>query len=280
MSTATIQNSSSKPELAKIRTDVVGSLLRPEAVKTARVAFDDGKISADELRAIEDEAVREAVRLQENAGLDVVTDGEMRRLNFQDSFGASVEGYDANRSTLKVYEQRVEGSAPGQRWDIAQMHHAGTAVSHRRPAKARLTLVHNIPLEEYRFVAHGREQAGEGVADRSGPHLAALRIRKLHGGLSRHGCLPGRRCRHRAADRDQPGRGRLPLCAHRCSGLYGLRRRADDGADARARRRSDAEFRPFVEGGSGGHRRLSRRHLRHPSVPRQPAQHVAPRRRL
>ena len=64
--------------------------------------------------------MREAVRLQEDAGLDIVTDGEMRRLNFQDSFGASVEGYDASRSTLKVYEQRVEGSAPGQRWDIAR----------------------------------------------------------------------------------------------------------------------------------------------------------------
>jgi 5-methyltetrahydropteroyltriglutamate--homocysteine methyltransferase len=142
----------SKAELAKIRTDVVGSLLRPAVVKEARVAFDDGKISEAALRAIEDEAVREAVRLQEDIGLDVVTDGEMRRLNFQDSFGASVEGYDANRSTLKVYEQRVEGSAPGQRWDIAQMHHAGTAVSHRRPAKTRLKLAHNIPLEEYRFV--------------------------------------------------------------------------------------------------------------------------------
>jgi len=153
MSTATMQSSSNSPELAKVRTDVVGSLLRPAAVKAARIAFDDGKIGADELRAIEDEAVREAVRLQENAGLDVITDGEMRRLNFQDSFGASVEGYDASRSTLKVYEQRVEGSAPGQRWDIAQMHHAGTAVSHRRPAKARLTLAHNIPLEEYRFVS-------------------------------------------------------------------------------------------------------------------------------
>src|ERR1700689_5642684 len=152
MSMATIQNSSSKPELAKIRTDVVGSMLRPEAVKAARIAFDDGKISADELHAIEDEAVREAVRVQENAGLDVVTDGEMRRLNFQDSFGASVEGYDASRSTLKVYEQRVEGSAPGQRWDIPTMAHAGTAVSHRRPAKARLKLMQNIPLEESRFV--------------------------------------------------------------------------------------------------------------------------------
>jgi 5-methyltetrahydropteroyltriglutamate--homocysteine methyltransferase len=142
-----------KPALAKIRTDVVGSLLRPQIVKEARIAFDDGKITADALHAIEDEAVREAVQLQEDAGLDVVTDGEMRRLNFQDSFGESVEGYDANRSTLKVYEQRVEGAAPGQRWDIAQMHHAGTAVSHRRPAKARLKLAHNIPLEEYRFVS-------------------------------------------------------------------------------------------------------------------------------
>jgi 5-methyltetrahydropteroyltriglutamate--homocysteine methyltransferase len=142
-----------KPELAQIRTDVVGSLLRPQAVKDARVAFDDGKISVEALRAIEDEAVRDAVALQEAAGLDVVTDGEIRRLNFQDSFGASVEGYDANRSTLKVYEQRVEGAAPGRRWDIPQMHHAGTAVSHRRPAKARLTLAHNVPLEEYRFVS-------------------------------------------------------------------------------------------------------------------------------
>src|ERR1700685_4419929 len=124
MSTATIQNRSSKPELAKIRTDVVGSMLRPEAVKAARIAFDDGKISADELHAIEDEAVREAVRVQENAVLDVVTDGEMRRLNFQDSFGASVEGYDANRSTPKVYEQGVEGGAPGQRWGIARVHDA------------------------------------------------------------------------------------------------------------------------------------------------------------
>jgi 5-methyltetrahydropteroyltriglutamate--homocysteine methyltransferase len=141
------------PALAKIRTDVVGSLLRPEAVRAARVAFDEGKIAEAELHAIEDEAVRDAVRLQEAAGLDVVSDGELRRLNFQDSFGASVEGYDANRSTLKVYERRVEGAAPGRRWDIAQMHDVGTAVSHRRPAKARLKLAHNIPLDEYRFVS-------------------------------------------------------------------------------------------------------------------------------
>jgi 5-methyltetrahydropteroyltriglutamate--homocysteine methyltransferase len=153
MSDVSAADTSSKTDLTKIRTDVVGSLLRPGGLKEARARFDDGAIDADALSAIEDEAVREAVRLQEDAGLDVVTDGEMRRLNFQDSFGASVEGYDASRSTLKVYERRVEGAAPGQRWEIPTLQHAGTAVSHRRPAKERLKLAHNIPLDEYRFVS-------------------------------------------------------------------------------------------------------------------------------
>ncbi len=146
------------PALAKIRTDVVGSLLRPAAVRQARMAFDEGRIAAAALRAIEDDAVREAVRLQEDAGLDVVSDGEMRRLNFQDSFGASVEGYAASRSTLKAYERRVEGASPGRRWDIPTLGEAGTAVSHRRPVTARLTLTHNIPLDEYRFAATAARQ--------------------------------------------------------------------------------------------------------------------------
>ena len=142
-----------KRDLVRLRTDVVGSLLRPMALREARVRFDEGAIAADTLRASEDQAVRDAIKLQEDAGLDVVSDGEMRRLNFQDSFGASVEGYDASRSTVHVYERRVEGAAPGQRWDIRQMHDVGTAVSHRRPARSRLRLAHNLPLEEYRFAA-------------------------------------------------------------------------------------------------------------------------------
>jgi 5-methyltetrahydropteroyltriglutamate--homocysteine methyltransferase len=141
------------PDLKTIRTDVVGSLLRPAALKEVRMRFDAGRIDAAELRASEDDAVRAAVALQEAAGLDVVSDGEMRRLNFQDSFGASVEGYDAQASSLKVYEQRVEGSSPLRRWDIPRMQEAGTAVSHRRPTKARLRLARNVPLEEYRFLA-------------------------------------------------------------------------------------------------------------------------------
>ena len=141
--------------LNAIRTDVVGSLLRPPALKAARARFDDGAIGLEHFRAIEDEAVLAAIRLQESVGLDVITDGEMRRLNFQDSFGESVEGFDATPSTLRIYERRVEGAAPLQRWDIKELHDHGTAVSHRRPVKSRLRLGHNIPLDEYRFVAQG-----------------------------------------------------------------------------------------------------------------------------
>ena len=97
-------------ELAKIRNDVVGSLLRPAKLKDARNHFDEGKLTLEQLREIEDQAIRDAVVLQESIGLSVVTDGEYRRLNFQDSFGESVSGYDAGKPSLKFYESRVEGS--------------------------------------------------------------------------------------------------------------------------------------------------------------------------
>ena len=141
-------------ELANIRNDVVGSLLRPANLKEARVSYDEGRLSATELRAIEDQCIRGAVRLQEEAGLAIVTDGEYRRLNFQDSFGESVSGFDAGRPSLKFYESRVQGSNPLQRWEIPdQGEHKSTAVAQRRPVVEKLRLSRNAPLEEYRFVS-------------------------------------------------------------------------------------------------------------------------------
>jgi 5-methyltetrahydropteroyltriglutamate--homocysteine methyltransferase len=138
--------------LNTIRTDVVGSLLRPAAVIEARKKFDAGEIDEAALHAIEDDAVRGAVALQESVGLDVISDGEMRRLNFQDSFGAAVEGYDASQSTLQAYTRRVEGGTALRRWEVP-VQEKGTAISHRRPVTSRLKLKRNVPLEEYRFVA-------------------------------------------------------------------------------------------------------------------------------
>jgi 5-methyltetrahydropteroyltriglutamate--homocysteine methyltransferase len=139
-------------DLRTVRTDVVGSLLRPATVIEARKAFDEGKLDAAEMRAAEDDAVRAAVALQESAGLDVISDGEMRRLNFQDSFGAAVEGFDASASTVHAYSRRVEGGTALRRWEVP-VQEKGTAISHRRPAKSRLKLKRNVPLEEYKFVA-------------------------------------------------------------------------------------------------------------------------------
>jgi len=61
------------------RADHVGSLLRPPELLEARVQHADGKITADQLREVEDKSILKALELQRNAGIDVVTDGEYRR---------------------------------------------------------------------------------------------------------------------------------------------------------------------------------------------------------
>jgi 5-methyltetrahydropteroyltriglutamate--homocysteine methyltransferase len=75
------------------RTDVVGSLLRPPDLLDARERRQDGELSHSEFKRVEDAAVDAALRLQEEAGLDVLTDGEMRRLSFQSQMTEAVEGF-------------------------------------------------------------------------------------------------------------------------------------------------------------------------------------------
>jgi len=75
------------------RTDVVGSLLRPPELLDARERFARGELTPPEFKRIEDAAVDAALRLQEEAGLDVVTDGEMRRLSFQSQMTEAVDGF-------------------------------------------------------------------------------------------------------------------------------------------------------------------------------------------
>ena len=77
-----------------MRADVVGSLLRPPELKDARGRWEDGQIEAARLKAIEDRAVDEAVREQEAAGLDVVTDGELRRYAFFGHLVEALDGFD------------------------------------------------------------------------------------------------------------------------------------------------------------------------------------------
>ncbi len=139
-------------ELATLRVDQVGSLLRPAALKNVFARHGRGEVSDEELRQAQDDAIRRAVAKQEAIGFGVLTDGELRRLNFQDSFASAVSGFAATASTLEFHEHRVEGSAPGQLWDPGYSG-AGPAVVHRRPAVERIKLVRNVPFEEYRFTS-------------------------------------------------------------------------------------------------------------------------------
>lgn len=76
-----------------IRADVVGSLLRPPELLEAQRQLAAGTITPGEFKAIEDRAVDDAIALQESVGLEVVTDGELRRQSFQSQMTAAVSGF-------------------------------------------------------------------------------------------------------------------------------------------------------------------------------------------
>jgi 5-methyltetrahydropteroyltriglutamate--homocysteine methyltransferase len=80
-----------KLDLAAVRAEVVGSLLRPPALVAARRQRESGEMSAATFKREEDCEVVAAIRLQESAGIDVVTDGEQRRYAF---FGHLVDSFD------------------------------------------------------------------------------------------------------------------------------------------------------------------------------------------
>ena len=76
-SQAAIHSAAQQPP--PFRADHVGSLLRPAYLKEAREQAERGEMTREQLRAVEDRAIREVVKLQEEVGLQSITDGEFRR---------------------------------------------------------------------------------------------------------------------------------------------------------------------------------------------------------
>jgi 5-methyltetrahydropteroyltriglutamate--homocysteine methyltransferase len=76
------------------RSDVVGSLLRPAYLKEARDRHESGQLNEAEFKRTEDRAVDEGIALQERTGVDVISDGEMRRYAFYGHLIDAVEGFD------------------------------------------------------------------------------------------------------------------------------------------------------------------------------------------
>ncbi|HEY8508063.1 MAG TPA: hypothetical protein VIL32_06895, partial [Steroidobacteraceae bacterium] len=84
------------------RAEHVGSLLRPSSLIDARRAHQAGQLDSDALRAAEDNAIREIVRKQEDAGMRTVTDGELRRSSWHMDFLCRLGGVTPVRDSLKL----------------------------------------------------------------------------------------------------------------------------------------------------------------------------------
>ena len=128
------------------RADTVGSLLRPPSVHTARADFAAGRIDAAALRAFEDTAIRNVVRLQEDVGLPVVTDGEFRRENWYADFIRKLSGVVI-----------TAGSGQGFAEHSGQPKH----VPKRVQTTGKVSAPEPIVLEDYRFVASTTSRAAK-----------------------------------------------------------------------------------------------------------------------
>jgi 5-methyltetrahydropteroyltriglutamate--homocysteine methyltransferase len=113
-------------------------LLRPQWLKDAFDQQGAGKLSDEQLRETQDRAVREVIAKQEAAGLPVVTDGEYRRVSFMDAATGSLRGL------MGAASAPMEAVVPGTRFDSA-------ATERVQPMTERVSVRHNLPLEEYRF---------------------------------------------------------------------------------------------------------------------------------
>lgn len=94
------------------RSEVIGSLLRPEPLKAAFERFDAGQLSAAELEAAQDRAVLDAIALQEACGIDVIADGEMRRQFWFDPLTISLAGYNPAAPAPAVFTAGDEPARP------------------------------------------------------------------------------------------------------------------------------------------------------------------------
>ena len=164
------------------RSDVIGSLLRPGYLKEARKQHEAGTLDNAAFKQIEDRAVNEAIALQTGAGLDVITDGEMRRYAFYGHFIDAVEGYD-----------KYGG------WAIPFRDEEGHELVLQRPVVvSRLKRLRPMCMEEFTYLRARAGRPDQGHADQRPAGGGLLRCRQIEGRLRDHRGLPGRRGGHPA----------------------------------------------------------------------------------
>ncbi|HEV7715364.1 MAG TPA: 5-methyltetrahydropteroyltriglutamate--homocysteine S-methyltransferase, partial [Steroidobacteraceae bacterium] len=113
----------------------IGSLLRPPELRKARQEFDAGRLSPAELKDVEDRCIRDAVKLQEDVGLQPITDGEFRRTIYFGHFPDAVSGFTEMASALTFQDEH------------------GKPMQYRTPVvTGRLKRHKGIATEEFKYV--------------------------------------------------------------------------------------------------------------------------------
>jgi 5-methyltetrahydropteroyltriglutamate--homocysteine methyltransferase len=140
----------SEQKKAPFRANHVGSLLRPTELRQAREKHEKGEISAAELRQVEDRCIRDVVKMQEDVGMQGITDGEFRRTLWHADFLRQIEG-------VKV----VEGLSP----DAAKHFQNPDADVERSPTQfvvtGKLRHAHGIEVENFNFLASVTKQTAK-----------------------------------------------------------------------------------------------------------------------
>ena len=134
-------------DLASLRVDQVGSLLRPQKLKDAFADYGQDKIEAKELYTIQEEAIRDVVTKQVAHNLPIVVDGEFRRTSFMESF-AVVAGVEEWQTGVKTYHEILARKDSDE-----SVSHKGQdpILLNRKRVTERLRLVRNALLDDFRF---------------------------------------------------------------------------------------------------------------------------------
>ncbi|ADP11754.1 5-methyltetrahydropteroyltriglutamate-- homocysteine methyltransferase [Erwinia sp. Ejp617] len=138
------------------RAEVVGSFLRPAAIKQARQQFAAGDINAAALRSIEDEEIRKVVASQRASGLQVVTDGEFRRAWWHFDFFDGLDGVERYETEQGIQFNGVQTKARGVK------------------VTGKLGFSHHPMLEDFRFL---QSISGDAVAKMTIPSPSVLHFR-------------------------------------------------------------------------------------------------------
>jgi methionine synthase II (cobalamin-independent) len=117
----------------KYRAEQIGSLLRPQSVLDAHAALREGRMTPEQAREVEDAAILAAISMQKDVGIEVISDGELRRAGWAGDFNASVEGYVLGEPALRLVWSSAETEGP------ASPSRPGQVIGGKLTPKRRLT---------------------------------------------------------------------------------------------------------------------------------------------